>query len=170
MKELTKETFAEAIQGEKVVVMFIKDGCSNCVAMKPKLQALSETHKNIQFYTFKVGKDVKPTDAFMQKFQFKMFPGIFTFSKGVLIHGLSGIVDEASILVAYDDLNSLKILAYDLNTELQKIQQIQQSFQIVNTIIQNRQNARHLDLQAPVDDWELSIPVVGEPEECESCQ
>lgn len=93
-----------------LVVCFLKaQGCPNCEQTKPVLAAMEEANPQTQFLSVTVadGSEVTPG------FQFRMFPGIFSFHDGKLIRAFSGAKTARQLSFMSSLPNDLKVAAWD---------------------------------------------------------
>lgn len=93
-----------------LVVCFLKaQGCPNCEQTKPVLAAMEEANQQTQFLSVTVadGSEVTPG------FQFRMFPGIFSFHDGKLIRAFSGAKTARQLSFMFSLPNDLKVAAWD---------------------------------------------------------
>lgn len=94
----------------RLVVCFLKaQGCPNCEQTKPVLEAMEAANPDTQFVsvTVKDGSEVTPG------FQFRMFPGIFSFLNGKLVRAFSGAKTARQLSFMFSLPNDLKVAAYD---------------------------------------------------------
>lgn len=94
----------------RLVVCFLKEaGCPNCEQTKPVLAAMAQANPDTQFayVTVKDGSEVTPG------FQFRMFPGIFSFENGQLVRAFSGAKTARQLSFMFSRPNDLKVAAWD---------------------------------------------------------
>jgi thioredoxin-like negative regulator of GroEL len=94
----------------RLVVCFLKEsGCPNCEQTAPVLAAMDEANPDTQFQsvTVKDGSEVTPG------FQFRMFPGIFSFENGKLIRAFSGAKTARQLAFMFSNPNDMKVAAWD---------------------------------------------------------
>lgn len=77
MKELTEETFKEAIES-KSVVDFMASWCGVCKMLHPKLEETALKHPTIKFYLV----DVDKCPAIAEKYLVGHLPTLIVFEKG----------------------------------------------------------------------------------------
>lgn len=94
----------------RLVVCFLKaQGCPNCEQMKPVIAALEESNPDTQFAAVTVadGSEVTPG------FQFRMFPGVFSFLNGKLVRSFSGAKTPRQLAYMFSSPNEMKVAAWD---------------------------------------------------------
>lgn len=94
----------------RLVVCFLKEsGCPNCEQMKPVIAALEESNPDTQFVsvTVKDGSEVTPG------FQFRVFPGVFSFLNGKLVRAFTGAKTPRQLAYMFSHPNELKVAAWD---------------------------------------------------------
>lgn len=93
-----------------LVVCFLKaSGCPNCEQAKPVLAALEASNPQTTFLSVTVadGSEVTPG------FQFRMFPGVFSFVEGKLVRAFSGLKTLRQLSFMFSQPNDLKVAAWD---------------------------------------------------------
>ena len=108
---LPSDVHAEvASSNGRLVVCFLKEsGCPNCEQAKPVIAAMAQANQDTRFLsvTVKDGSEVTPG------FQFKMFPGIFSFENGHLVRAFSGAKTARQMSFMFSRPNDLKVAAWD---------------------------------------------------------
>lgn len=93
-----------------LVVCFLKaQGCPNCEQTKPVLAAMEESNPGTTFLSVTVadGSEVTPG------FEFRMFPGVFSFVNGALVRAFSGLKTARQLSFMFSQPNDLKVAAWD---------------------------------------------------------
>lgn len=94
----------------RLAVCFLKAaGCPNCEQAKPVLSAMAAANPETEFLSVTVadGSEVTPG------FQFRQFPGFFTFEHGQLVRAFSGLKTARQLSFAFSRPNDLKVAAWD---------------------------------------------------------
>jgi len=111
---------AEVLNSDKPTMVFFyrPTGCGNCEKMKPAIEQFEKENPQINVCHYECGKT---PDAITSKYSFKMFPGIFTFSKGQVIKGMSGMKSLDELRFSFTSLTELKANIYDGEEALKKL-------------------------------------------------
>lgn len=168
MITINKDSLGDAIKEGLVVVEFRKEvGCPNCEQMKPVLERFEKENPQVKVCVFPCvdAKDVP------EGYQFKMFPGIFSFKDGVPIRGYSGFKTPQQMSLIFTQANDLKIAQYDFQAQADFFkEEIKGYNQGVNapqpTVAETIVNGGGVPNNTPLPD----ITDPAEDKECLSCQ
>ncbi len=101
---------AVASSAGPLVVCFLKEsGCPNCTQTKPALEAAASANPGVPFLSVTVADGAGVTPGF----QFRTFPGVFSFVGGKLLRASSGLRTARQIGFLFSRPNDLKVAAYD---------------------------------------------------------
>jgi len=174
IQEVNEKNFQEMIEKstDKMVVMFYREsGCPNCDRTKPVFEEFAKKNPNIKCFKYKCEGD-KP-DSVTSNYQFRMFPGIFSFDRWQCVRGFSGEVNMERLNQIFIGLKDLKAQIYD---EMNVYAITEKRIQVLNDEIRLfilPQNASVPSPLIPSDNFELPDPAPGSeklPEPCEGCQ
>lgn len=110
MIEITREAWNSVEAAEKAVVFFHKQGCSQCVAMKPLMEKYAEAHPDVQVFSYLT---TGPQDIIEGCEIHTTFPGIYHFKNWVNVGGTNWLIADYIIGTPFLPLNELKIVSYD---------------------------------------------------------
>lgn len=174
MIEINKENFISEVSTGKVLVVFYRPtGCGNCDKMKPVIEEYSTAHPEIKVCMYACGA---AQDEVTQVYQFKMFPGIFSFVDGKPVRGYSGVVTKDALEGVFVSLTEIKAAVYD---RMASLQELQKQLEFLNNEISTYNSAvRVVEKQenTPVIPQMLIPkvePVINDPAldtQCDSCQ
>ena len=122
MIEINKENFdAEVLQAkEHVVVEFYRaEGCSNCQKMTPIFEQFEKENPEVKVVKYLCGAE---PDEITKKYQFKMFPGIFSFIDGKPVRGFSGMRTPEQMSTVFMTRNDVKANIFDFQELLDQAQ------------------------------------------------
>ena len=113
MIEINKDNFdAEVLQakGHVVVEFYRPKGCSNCEKMNPIVEQFAEENPEVKVCKYVCGQE---PDEITKKYQFKMFPGIFSFIDGKPVRGFTGMRSPEQMSTVFMTRNDVKANIFD---------------------------------------------------------
>lgn len=164
MIQLTKDTFQEEVLNHKgdVVVEFYKPvGCGNCEQMKPIMEEFEKNNPNVKVCLYECSGT---PDEISSTYQFKMFPGIFSFKDGKPVRGFSGSKTLKQLSMIFLLPHELKMLYADAQIHAD---------QIKNEILNYNQGTQVVFKKEEKVNEPTILPEITDPSEsvqCDSCQ
>lgn len=164
MIKINKDTFESEVlkfDGLVLVEFARSEGCSNCKSMAPTMEEFERLNPNIRVCIYECGKE---PDEITSKYQFRMFPGIFSFYKGNPVRGYSGITSLKRLGYAFTVPDELKIRAWDAKAEAEFLENELKTYNKDTQI-----DTKIVTSETP----KVEVPTVNDPAEdvqCDSCQ
>lgn len=162
MKPITKENFKEVLNSKQAVLFMYKpSGCGNCEQMKPIMERFAQNNPDVNVFSYECGAT---PDEVSGKYQFKMFPGIFSFVDGRPMRGYSGMKSPKQLSMLFMEADQMKVIAFDAQMEAEffkkEIMEYNQGTQIVESKVEPV--VPKVTPELPIDPADDTI--------CDSCQ
>ena len=122
MIEINKDNFkAEVLEakGHVLVEFYRAEGCPNCDKMNPLVDQFAKENPEVKVCKYVCGKD--PDEITMQ-YQFKLFPGIFSFIDGEPVRGFYGLKTPEQMTTVFMKKNDIKANIFDFQELLEQAQ------------------------------------------------
>jgi hypothetical protein len=167
MQTLTTETFESFIATGDKVVMLSKPGCSNCVAVRPRVATLEVTHPGIEVGEYETANG---DDAVYKQYPCRMFPHVLYFRDGVKVHSVEGNSDDTALALPLAPDIALKAVAYDCIRAIEQADHARKQLAFINSILNSRAQTVSKSHKSP--DTQTGVPFVDPAEDlqCDSCQ
>lgn len=180
MEQATAENFAELTSKGITCVIFTKDGCSNCVKVKPVIEQVAASRKSVKFYEYRC---VAP-DEVTNRFRINLFPKVVFMHDGEDFFSTEGLVSDRELNVPFSDVTIMKSTAFDMISLIEQARAAEPQLKALNRLIAARSR---FSIEEPVHEPEVKAaeipakPIVraaipdapsGDPLEggCDSCQ
>jgi len=143
--------------GDVVVEFYKPKGCGNCEQMKPIMEEFEKNNPKVKVCLYECSET---PDEISSTYQFRMFPGIFSFKDGKPVRGFSGVKTLKQLSMIFLLPHELKMLYADAQIHAD---------QIKDEIINYNQGTQVIFKDKPIKD----VPNITDPADetlCDSCQ
>lgn len=146
--------------GDVVVEFYKPEGCGNCEQMKPIMEEFEKRNPTVKVCKYECGST---PDEISSTYQFRMFPGIFSFSAGKPIRWFSGTKSLKQLSMIFLLPHELKMLYADAQIHAD---------QIKDEIVSYNQGTQVIVKTEPNTDFSLptETTTTNPVELCEWCQ
>lgn len=177
MKNLTKDTFNEALTGKSLVMFHRLKGCANCEKMLPKLEAFTKEGVN----TFEIDADAEKelVSQYAPQGQWNL-PLTVYFENGEVVNTKTGITDLLDATKTLQNISEMELAEINLDLEIRHANKKKELFLIDKDIqsIINEMQRRSKEVSAIPEEQVApkKLDLSGFPEgqspdesDCEGC-
>lgn len=97
----------ETLREGRSMIMFSAKWCGSCRKMKPKIETLTELHKNVNFYYVDI-TEFEDEDEVIAEYSVGKIPSFVFYNNGTEFARVQGSKDRQNILDNLDFLNNIE--------------------------------------------------------------